>query len=108
MVCINSRTRAKSSTLPSPCAPALATSHLHHFLRASLGDSGHSTATPLRTAVALVGIWIVVIGAVRIPLKRGGILLFRTRTIQVDRLVTGRAGATNEAAPPALLTHDRP
>lgn len=88
MVCIDRRTRAKSS-MPSTPESLRARSRREPPppppSRLSLGDSSwRSTATLLRTAAALVGVCIVLIGAEPIPLKRPGAELLSGTIQSID------------------------
>jgi hypothetical protein len=87
MVCIDRRTRAKSS-MPSTPESLRARSRREPPpplpSRLSLGDSWRSTATLLRTAAALVNVCVVLIGAVPIPLKRPGVVLLSGTIQSID------------------------
>jgi hypothetical protein len=90
MFCIDRRTRARSSTPRTPESlrarslreppPPLPPSP-----PPSLGDSSwRSIATLLRTTAALVGVCVILIGAVPIPLKRPGVVLLSGTIQSID------------------------
>jgi hypothetical protein len=85
--CIDRRTRAKSST-PSTPESLRARSRLEPPPpippRVTPGGSWCSIATLLRTTAALVGVCIVLMGAMPIPLKRAGVVLLSGTIQSID------------------------
>lgn len=81
MVHIDRRTRDKSPTpnTPESMRARYHRDHHHHFLRAPLSTPLlRSTVTLLRAAAALVGVCVILTGAMSMPLKRGGVVLSGT------------------------------
>lgn len=81
MVHIDRRTRDKSPTpnTPESMRARYHRDHLHHFLRAPLSTPLlRSTVMLQRTTAALVGVCVILTGAVSMPLKRGGVVLSGT------------------------------
>ena len=90
MVCIDRRTRARSSTPRTPESLRARSRReppppLPPSPPPSLGDSSwRSIVTLVRTTAALVGVCVTLIGAVPIPLKRPGVVLLSGTIQSID------------------------